>query len=98
MDEPQLMRATGRSLRSAGLAGNVTADEVVDAYRASRSRRGAPVDPFDLFAAMSSDWVFRIPSLRLADAHTAGGGRTYCYLLEYETPFGGGRLGACHAL
>ena len=98
LDEDDLRRATHRSIRSAGLGERVAAEDVIEAYRRLRSGRGAASEPFDLFAAMASDWLFRIPSLRLADAHAASGGRTYCYLFEWETPFGGGNLGACHAL
>jgi para-nitrobenzyl esterase len=98
LDEEHLLRATERGLRSAGLAGRISPGEVVGTYRSARAARGAPTGPFDLYAAMASDWVFRVPSLRLADAHAAAGGRTYCYLFQYETPFGEGKLGACHAL
>jgi para-nitrobenzyl esterase len=43
-----------------------------------------------------SDWLFRMPSLHLADAHAGAGGRAYLYELTYPAP--GAALGACHAL
>jgi para-nitrobenzyl esterase len=47
-----------------------------------------------LYELVNSDWLFRIPTLHLAQAHAAAGGRTYLYELLYDaTP-----LGACHAL
>jgi para-nitrobenzyl esterase len=45
-----------------------------------------------------SDWLFRMPSVHLADAHAAGGGAAFLYELCYAAPAGGGALGACHGL
>ena len=51
--------------------------------------------------AIATEYVFRLPSIRLADAH-AGAARpgvgTYCYLFTWESPAFGGILGSCHAL
>ncbi|GAB2818658.1 carboxylesterase/lipase family protein [Streptomyces daliensis] len=47
---------------------------------------------------VQSDWLFRMPSLRLAEAQTAGGGRAHVYELTWPAPADGGVLGACHAL
>jgi para-nitrobenzyl esterase len=52
----------------------------------------------DLFTLVQSDWLFRMPSLHLAAAHAAGGGRAHLYELTYRAPASGGILGACHAL
>ena len=41
-----------------------------------------------------TDFQFRIPCTRLAEAH----GRAYLYLFEWESPAMRGALGACHAL
>ncbi|MFI9828882.1 carboxylesterase/lipase family protein [Streptomyces sp. NPDC051913] len=51
-----------------------------------------------LFELVQSDWLFRMPSLHLADAQTAGGGRAYLYELTWSAPLHGGALGACHGL
>jgi para-nitrobenzyl esterase len=45
-----------------------------------------------------SDALFRMPSLRLAEAQTAGGGRAHVYELAWAAPAYGGALGACHGL
>jgi para-nitrobenzyl esterase len=42
--------------------------------------------------------MFRMPSVDLAVAHTAGGGRSHLYELTWPSPAAGGVLGACHAL
>ncbi len=47
---------------------------------------------------MHSDAVFRMPSLRLAEAQIAGGGRAHVYELAWPAPAYGGALGACHGL
>jgi para-nitrobenzyl esterase len=52
----------------------------------------------ELFELVQSDWLFRMPSLRLADAHAAGGGRTHLYELTWPAPGMGGALRACHGL
>ncbi|MFI1356188.1 carboxylesterase/lipase family protein [Streptomyces sp. NPDC020898] len=51
-----------------------------------------------LFELVQSDWLFRMPSLHLAQAQTAGGGRAHVYELTWAAPANGGALGACHGL
>jgi para-nitrobenzyl esterase len=51
--------------------------------------------PDQLYDQVHSDWLFRMPSLHLAEAHT---GRTYVYELTWPAPGLGGVLGACHGL
>ncbi|WP_034590390.1 carboxylesterase/lipase family protein [Hamadaea tsunoensis] len=63
-------------------------------YRAAYPRAGAD----ELFELVHSDWLFRMPSLRLAEAQVEGGGRAYLYELAWGAPGLGGVLGACHGL
>ncbi|MEU3619114.1 carboxylesterase family protein [Streptomyces sp. NPDC006872] len=51
-----------------------------------------------LFELVQSDWLFRMPSLHLAQAQAAGGGRAHMYELTWAAPANGGVLGACHGL
>ncbi len=44
-------------------------ERLVDAYTEARTLRRAAVTPRDLWVAIASDVIFRLPSLRLADAH-----------------------------
>jgi para-nitrobenzyl esterase len=60
------------------------------AYRAGRL--GA--SPGDILAAVSGDWFFRIPALRVAEARTQSA--TWVYEFAWTTPQHAGRLGACH--
>jgi para-nitrobenzyl esterase len=54
--------------------------------------------PDELFELVHSDWLFRMPSHRLAEAQVAGGGRAHVYELTWQAPGMGGALGACHGL
>ncbi len=55
-------------------------------------------DPEQLYEVVRSDWLFRMPSLHLAQAQLAAGGRAYVYELAWPAPGMGGVLGACHGL
>ncbi|MFD8994536.1 carboxylesterase/lipase family protein [Streptomyces abikoensis] len=54
--------------------------------------------PEELYELVHSDWLFRMPSLRLAEAQITGGGRAHVYELTWPAPGMGGVLGACHGL
>jgi para-nitrobenzyl esterase len=76
----------------------VPTDDVIDAYRTARRARGEAVQPTDIWVAVGTDVVFRWPSMQLASAHAARGGRAYLYLFDWESPAFGGMLGSSHAL
>src|SRR5207244_13208812 len=61
-------------------------------YRASRDRATAG----DLLGALITDWFFRIPAIRLAEAHVRNGGSTHMYEFAWRSPMFGGRFGAAH--
>ncbi len=76
-------------------------DELVSMVTTVRESRGEPTSPRDLWVALSSEYIFRVPTHRFAARHagtTAPGIETYCYLFTRESPAFGGALGACHAL
>ena len=52
----------------------------------------------ELFVLAHSDRMFRMPSLHLAAAHTAGGGRAHLCELTWPAPAADGIFGACHGL
>jgi carboxylesterase 2/para-nitrobenzyl esterase len=52
----------------------------------------------DLLAAVQTDWYWRIPAIRLADAHAKGTSGTYMYEFAWPSPQLNGLLGSCHAL
>jgi para-nitrobenzyl esterase len=65
--------------------------EALDAYRADHP----DASPGDLASALTSDWFYRIPAIRLAEAHQ---GSSYLYEFAWRSPACDGRLGACHAV
>jgi len=58
------------------------------AYRAAHPGAG----PAELYELVCSDFVYRMPTLHIAQAHTAGGGTTYMY----EFCFDASPIGAAH--
>ena len=90
-----------------GLVGAVTDDMAREAMElfgpghdpARRMREAYPdATAEELYVIAKSDRMFRIPSLHLAAAHTAGGGRSHLCELTWPAPAAGGVFGACHGL
>jgi len=88
-----------------GLRGKITDEAASQALRAlaggedgeAAYREAYPdADAETLFELVNSDWLFRMPTLHLAQAHAAAGGRTFLYQVSYQTTEGG--LGACHGI
>jgi para-nitrobenzyl esterase len=52
----------------------------------------------ELYDLVNADWLFRMPSLHLAEAQLAGAGRVHVFELTWPAPGFGGGLGACHGL
>jgi para-nitrobenzyl esterase len=96
LDDEGLARLLDGYLDDAGMS--VTARAVIDCFRQARESQGLGVRPRDLFEAIGTDLVFRMPTLRLLAAHVHFGGRAFCYRFDWESPFAQGALGACHAL
>ena len=82
--------AASEALR--GLAPNGPGQHGEAAYRAAYP----DADAETLFELVNSDWLFRMPTLHLAQAHAAAGGRTFLYQVSY--PASEGSFGACHAI
>ncbi len=90
-----------------GLLGEVSEEQAVNALHvfapgpdgARRYRDAFPAaGAGELYELVHSDWLFRMPSLHLAEAQTAADGRAYVYELAWPAPGMGGALGACHGL
>ncbi len=69
-------------------------ERALAAYRRDHPGAGAR----ELALAMATDHVFRLPAVRLAEAHGASGGRAWKYRFTWKSRAFGGRLGATHAL
>src|SRR5215469_11864492 len=67
-------------------------------YDEYRSVLGASAAPADVWVAVETDRVFRVPAIRLAEAMAGHGGDRWMYLFTWESPAMDGALRACHAL
>ena len=64
------------------------------AYRANRPGGS----PGDILAAVITDWFFRVPAIRVAEARGASeAARTWMYRFDWPEPQANHGLGACHA-
>jgi para-nitrobenzyl esterase len=94
--EQRLLTALG------GLLGEVTGAQAVEAAEVfgpdPQRYRESFADPEELYEVVRSDWLFRMPSLHLAEAQLEAGGRVHLYELTWPAPGMGGVLGACHGL
>jgi para-nitrobenzyl esterase len=68
------------------------ADKLLKIYQETRNT------PRDIMDAITTDYTFRIPSIRLAEAQSRHQNNTYMYLFTWQSPFRGGKYGAMHAL
>ncbi|WP_439656791.1 carboxylesterase/lipase family protein [Lentzea sp. HUAS TT2] len=79
-----------------GLVGSVTAEQASEALEMFAPGLAYPqLAPEELFELVSSDWVFRMPSLHLAEAQVAAGGRAHVYVVAFEPTE---VFRACHGL
>lgn len=100
-----LMDPSLHKLDRAGLGARISrrltapaADALVVNYEGARAQRGESVTPGDLFTAIETDRIFRIPGVRLAQVQRRHDPRVYSYLFTWPSPAMGGVLGSCHAL
>ncbi|MBW2413250.1 MAG: carboxylesterase/lipase family protein [Deltaproteobacteria bacterium] len=102
----RLMDPGGESLDEAGALKRLSArvaepqrnaERVYETYRKAREGRSS-TEPIEVFTAIETDRVFRIPAIRLAEAQRAHTDRVFKYLFSWESKLLDGRLGSCHAL
>jgi para-nitrobenzyl esterase len=80
--------------RVARVVGKDRAPDAIAAYRETRPRASAD----DIWNDFATDWIFRIPATRLAEAQSVNQPDTYAYLFSYKSTAFDGVLGACHAI
>ncbi|MHB8296728.1 MAG: carboxylesterase family protein, partial [Acidimicrobiales bacterium] len=73
------------------------AREMASTYRSARSERGMPAGALDIWVAVETDRLFRLPAVRLAEAQ-ARHGAVHMYSFDWPSPAFGGVFGACHVL
>ncbi len=92
MDEAELIKK---------LNGMVPAEKVpglIVAYTQALNKRGTAVTPVELLGTINTDWMMRMPTIRLVEAQRDNGALAYNYLFTYKCPAMGGKLGAMHGL
>jgi len=70
------------------------ATEALDIYRQERSNSSLE----DLMIALTTDYMFRVPALRMAEARIKHTNKTWLYLFSWPSRAFNGRLKATHAL
>jgi para-nitrobenzyl esterase len=87
-----------------GILDHVTADTLPfagDAYRLPAESAAVYADaptPGEGLDGLISDWFFRIPAIRAAEARWGGRAATHLYEFRWRSPVLDGRLGAAHAV
>ncbi|WP_325100367.1 carboxylesterase family protein [Streptomyces broussonetiae] len=70
--------------------------------RAARPAAFPEASPGELLVQIATDWFYRLPALRLAEAQAQAqarhGARAYVYEFAWPSPAFEGTLGACHVL
>ncbi|TML38984.1 MAG: carboxylesterase family protein [Actinobacteria bacterium] len=98
LDDEHLQRRLSALLAAGNGRLGAEVGEVLRTYTGARAGRGQPVTPRDLWVAVQSDLVFRLPAIRLAEAQARVGAPVHAYLFTWESPAFGGALRSCHAL
>ena len=71
---------------------------IIEAYRKARTSRGQPATPRDIFMAIETDRIFRVPGIVLTETQAKHDARVFQYLYDWASPLFGGMVGACHAV
>ncbi|MHA2400408.1 MAG: carboxylesterase/lipase family protein [Promethearchaeota archaeon] len=66
--------------------------QMIEIYKQQRKT------PRDILDAMRTDYEFRIPAIRLAEAQSEHQSNTYMYLFSWKSPYREGKFGAMHGL
>ncbi|MBW1710260.1 MAG: carboxylesterase/lipase family protein [Deltaproteobacteria bacterium] len=91
IDEDGLFKGVNAIVGLTGKDENKT-KELIEVYKEKRKT------PRDIMDAVSTDYMFRIPSIRLAETQCVHQKNTYMYLFTWQSPLKGGKYGAMHAL
>jgi para-nitrobenzyl esterase len=87
-------RVTEERLSTTARVMGLDVEQALAVYRVARPQ----ATPGDLLAALITDWFFRIPAIRLGEAHAKNGGSTHMYEFAWRSPLFDGRFGSAHAV
>lgn len=94
LDCDALEARVGRLLREPSEAA-----ALIDVYAHARGWDPARSDEAKwIYSAIQTDRTFRIPAIRMAEAHANHAADTFMYLFSWSSPARRGELGACHAI
>jgi para-nitrobenzyl esterase len=79
-------------------ARNMTLGRANESLQAAYTKQLGSPSEADLFNAIQTDRIFRIPAIRLAEAQVSNDAPTWMYRFDWGSPAFDGKLGACHAL
>ncbi len=85
---------TNEALAGAVAAYGLPVETTLATYRSAQPN----ASPGDLLATIQGDWYWRIPTIRVAEAHAKNSSATYMYEFAWRSPAFDGRLGACHGV
>jgi para-nitrobenzyl esterase len=97
LDRAALLRRCQRNIPGRREDGTSHAARAIETYARPRQGR-ASVAPPELWIAIETDRLFRVPALRLAELQHRHQSQTYAYLFTWTSPAMEGALGSCHAL
>ncbi|MCP4749633.1 MAG: carboxylesterase/lipase family protein [Proteobacteria bacterium] len=92
MDEAGLLKRCRRLINGGD------AEHLVETYRNILEKRGLDPNPRDVFTAIQTDRIFRMPAIRLVEVCRQRRIPAYNYMFTWKSPAFRGALGACHAL
>ncbi|MHA2324480.1 MAG: carboxylesterase/lipase family protein [Promethearchaeota archaeon] len=96
-DQSEYMRRIEGIVKSTG-EDEKKVEDIIKMYQKSREENKLSINLAEIYEACMSDSIFRIPSIKFAEAQSKHQKNTYMYLFNWKTPFENGRYGAMHAL
>lgn len=94
LDFEGLQKTVNERLSRLGLDSNLSLN-LIKSYKGARKNLH-PTSPIDLYNAIDTDFTFRIPTIRIAEAQCIHNPNTYNYLFTWPSPALEGRYGSCH--
>jgi para-nitrobenzyl esterase len=72
--------------------------DLIKTYRSALKKRLGDPTPAEILGTVNTDYLFRIPTIRLIELQRDNGAPAYNYLFTLKSPAMGGVLGAMHGL
>jgi para-nitrobenzyl esterase len=80
------------------LIGEAHIPGLVGAYKEGLADRGVEPTPPEVFMAIQTDRIFRIPAIRLLEGQRPYNENVFTYIFDWKSPAAKGALGATHAV